>query len=230
MPRKKFHNWHYAHWLVNYISLRELKKVFPSFLRGITIDVGCGEKPYRDFIAPYAKSHYGIDFPGMLHNKRFVDLFAMADRLPLKDRSVDTVFASAVLEHLEEPFEVVNEFNRVLKPGRCVIATVPLLWHVHEEPRDFFRFTSYGIKHLFSKSGFAIKTIKAMSGFWVTFGQHLSYMVLRFHKGPMKRVPVLPLIAMLIQGICFILDRIDKSERWTWAYLVVAQKPARQQE
>ncbi|MBN2038261.1 MAG: class I SAM-dependent methyltransferase [Chitinispirillaceae bacterium] len=224
MPRKKFRNRHYAHWLVSHISLQELKRVIPSYLKGITIDVGCGEKPYRDFFAPYAEKHYGIDFPGMLHDKRLVDLFGLADGLPLKDRSVDTVFASAVLEHLEEPIEAIKEFNRVLKPGGCVIATVPLFWHVHEEPRDFFRFTSYGITHLFSKAGFSIEIIKPMSGFWVTFGQHLSYMVLRFHKGPIKLIPVLPLIALLIQGMGFLLNTIDRSERWTWAYLVVARK------
>lgn len=224
MKRPRFYNWHYSHWLVHYISLRELKKVIPVFLRGITMDIGCGEKPYRDFITPFAKSYYGIDFPGTAHDKRRIDLFSTADRLPLKDRSIDTVFTTAVLEHIEEPFEAIREFRRVLKPDGCVIATVPLLWHVHEEPRDFFRYTSYGLRHLFTKAGFGIETIKPLSGFWVTFGQHLSYMVLRFNKGPVKWVPLLPLIAVIIQGISLMLDHIDKSERWTWAYLVVVRK------
>jgi SAM-dependent methyltransferase len=220
----KFYNWHYSHWLVHFITLRELKKIFPSFLRGIVLDIGCGEKPYRDFITPLANRYYGIDFPGSLHKKSLVDVFSFADKLPVKDGSVDTIFTAAVLEHLEEPFEALKEFSRILRPNGCVIATIPLLWHVHEDPRDFFRYTSYGINHLFSKAGFQIETIKPMSGFWVTFGQHLSFMVLRFNKGPVRFLPVLPVIAALIQAIGLGLDKIDRSERWTWAYLAVGRK------
>jgi SAM-dependent methyltransferase len=225
VKKPAFYNWHYAHWLVHWITLRELKKVFPLFLRGIVLDIGCGEKPYRDYIAPLANRYYGIDYPGSPHKKSLVNVFSVAGRLPIKDRSVDTIFSAAVLEHLEEPFEAIKEFNRVLKPNGCVIATIPLLWHVHEDPRDFFRYTNYGIKHLFSKAGFQIETIKPMSGFWVTFGQHLSFIVLRFNKGFVRLLPVLPLLAVLLQVISLVVDKIDKSERWTWAYLAVCRKP-----
>lgn len=225
MKRLRFHNWHYSHWLVHYLTLRELKKAFPRYVRGTVLDIGCGEKPYRDFITPLAHRYYGLDHPGTLHDTSDIDLFSVADRLPVKDRSVDTVFAAAVLEHLEEPLEAIREFNRILKPGGCVIATIPLFWHVHEEPRDFFRYTRYGIDHLFSKAGFSIEQIKPLSGFWVTFGQHLAYMALRYNKGPLKFVPILPALAVLIQASGLLLDTIDKSERWTWAYLSVGKKP-----
>jgi SAM-dependent methyltransferase len=224
MKRPRFYNWHYSHWLVHYISLRELKRVIPTFLHGITIDIGCGEKPYRDFITPFAKKYYGIDYPGMLHRTTQVDIYSVAQTLPMKDRTVDTIFTAAVLEHIEEPFDAIKEFARLLKQGGCIIATVPLMWHVHEDPRDFFRYTSFGLNYLFTKAGFAIEMIKPMSGFWVTFGQHLSFMALRYNKGPFKFFPVLPLIALFIQVVALLMDTIDKSERWTWAYLVVARK------
>jgi SAM-dependent methyltransferase len=224
MKRPRFYNWHYSHWLVHHISLRELKKVIPLFLRGITIDIGCGDKPYRDFITPFAQRYYGVDHPGMLHKKTLVDVYSIAYSLPFKNRSIDTVFTTAVLEHLEEPSDAVKEFARVLKQDGYVIATVPLFWHVHEEPRDFYRYTSFGLRHLFTKAGFEIKVIKPMSGFWVTFGQHLSYIILRFNKGPVKLIPILPLIAIIIQTVSFLLDKLDKSDRWTWAYLLVARK------
>lgn len=224
MKKPRFYNWHYSHWLVHYISLRELKKVIPQYLRGITIDIGCGNKPYRDFINPFAQRYYGLEHPGTFYDKTYADAYSTADSLPFKSQSVDTVFTTAVLEHIEEPFDAIREFARVLKQGGCVIATVPLFWHVHEEPRDYFRYTSYGLRYLFAKAGFEIKEIKAMSGFWVTFAQHLSHMLLRFHKGPMKLVPILPLIVVLIQIVGLLLDKLDKSERWTWAYCLVARK------
>jgi SAM-dependent methyltransferase len=224
MNRPRFYNWHYSHWLVHFISLRELKKVIPRYLRGITIDIGCGTKPYRDFITPFTQRYYGLEHPKTLNDKSLADVYAVAGSLPFKDRSVDTVFTTAVLEHLEEPLDAIREFARVLKQGGNVIATVPLFWHIHEEPRDYFRYTSYGLRHLFTKAGFEIEVLKAMSGFWVTFTQHFSHMVLRFHKGPMKLVPVLPLIAVVIQAAGFVLDKLDKSERWTWAYCLVARK------
>jgi SAM-dependent methyltransferase len=131
MKRPRLYGWHYSHLLVQYISLRELKKAFSSFLCGTAIDIGCGEKPFREFIAPFAGRYYGIDFPGTMHPKTHLDVFSVAYSLPFKDRSIDSVLLTAVLEHLEEPQDAVNECARVLRQGGCVIATVPLFWQLH---------------------------------------------------------------------------------------------------
>jgi len=71
----------------------------------------------------------------------------------------------------------------VLKRGGFALYSVPFIWHLHEEPRDFFRFTKYGLAHLFTKVGFEVVELRALSGFWVTFGALLSYNLARFNYG-----------------------------------------------
>ncbi|PLX19104.1 MAG: hypothetical protein C0601_02725 [Candidatus Muiribacterium halophilum] len=42
------------------------------------------------------------------------DVLYDGDELPFKDSSVDFLFNIAVLEHVSNPFEVINEFHRIL--------------------------------------------------------------------------------------------------------------------
>ncbi len=67
--------------------------------------------------------------------------------------------------------------------------------------------------------------ITPLSGFWVTFGQLFVYNIYRFHRGPIRYIPIIPALGLAVQGISYILDRIDKSEQWIWMYMVVARKP-----
>jgi len=44
---------------------------------------------------------------------------------PFADSSVDEIFASHILEHLDKPFEVMREYHRILRPGGLLIIKVP---------------------------------------------------------------------------------------------------------
>jgi hypothetical protein len=112
----------------------------------------------------------------------------------------------------------------VLKSGGVAIYSVPFIWHLHEEPRDFYRFSKYGLKYLFEKTGFEIIEIKALSGFWVTFGQLFVYNLYRFNRSIVKWTHIIDIIGLLIQALAYALDRVDRTERWTWMYMVVAKK------
>lgn len=210
--------------LVNHIADKYLENCASLYLKGRLVDIGCGTKPYRKMFAPFVTDHVGVDHPGGMHDKTHVDILSGAYEIPVADACFDSAVCNAVLEHLEEPGKAIAECCRVLKPGGHAIYTVPFIWHVHEEPRDFFRYTKFGLKYLFEKSGFDIVEISAMSGFWVTFGQLFVYNLYRFCKGPVKYTGIIQLAGLIIQGFSYVLDKIDKSERWTWAYLVVARK------
>jgi len=79
--------------------------------------------------------------------KSKIDLFGTAYNIPVDDNYFDTALCTAVLEHLEETSDVTKETHRVLKAGGYAIYTVPFFWHLHEEPRDFYRYTKYGLKY-----------------------------------------------------------------------------------
>jgi SAM-dependent methyltransferase len=175
--------------------------------------------------APYITKHTGIDHPGSMHGKTEIDSIAVAYGLPYKENTFDSALSTCVLEHLEEPQIAIDECFRVLKPGGYTIFSVPFIWHVHEAPRDFFRYSKYGLEYLFKKSGFEIVEIDALSGFWVTFGQLFMYNLYRFNRSIIRILHIMDLIALIVFGIVYLLEKVDKTEQWTWCYLIVAKKP-----
>jgi SAM-dependent methyltransferase len=210
--------------LVNRIRDGHLRRVAAAYLTGDLLDIGCGEKQYAALVAPFVVRHVGVDHPGTLHERSNIDVYGVADRLPVADGSFGSAICTSVLEHVEEPAVAIAECYRILRPGGCAVYTVPFIWHVHEAPRDFFRFSSYGITYLFERAGFELVEVTPMSGFWVTFGQLLTYNVARFNRGMVRRLHLLDPLMLLIQGGAYLLNKIDRSTQWTWAYLVVARK------
>lgn len=77
------------------------------------------------------------------------NFFADAHRIPLAKCSVDVVWIQAVLEHVQEPWVVAQEIERVCKIGGLIYAETPFLQSVHEGAYDFFRFGAAGARVLF---------------------------------------------------------------------------------
>ncbi len=204
-------------WLVYKIADKALDEAIHNYPRGKLVDIGCGEKPYADMIKPHVTEHIGVDLKETLHDKSNIDRLGTTYNIPAEDGEFDSAICTAVLEHLEEPDKAIKEANRVLKRGSYAIYTVPLFWHLHEEPRDFYRYTKYGLKYLFEKNGFEIVELKSLSGFWVTFGQELVYYLWRFRTGGRLNPLwwIIPVIGMFIQGICYHLNKIVHSEGFT---------------
>jgi SAM-dependent methyltransferase len=197
------------------------------YARGRLIDIGCCDKPYGAMFAPYVEDHVGVDHAATRHDHATPDVVAGAYDIPLADASFDTALCTSVLEHLEEPAEALAECHRLLRPGGHAIYSVPFIWHVHEAPRDFYRFSPFGLRHRFEKAGFEVVRLEALSGFWVTFGTLLSYKLFAWKKGRpwLHRLGVIDTATWVVQRAAAGLDRIDRDERWTWMYLVVAKKP-----
>jgi SAM-dependent methyltransferase len=210
--------------LVQGIAQKALKQKGEAYLFGRLIDIGCGIKPYSKLLEPFVSDHVGVDHEVTFHDTSNIDLFGTAYEIPVEKETFDTAICTAVLEHLEEPEQALRECHRVLKPGGIAVYSVPFIWHLHEEPRDFYRYSKYGLKYLFEKAGFEIVELEALSGFWVTFGQLFVYNIYRFNRGPLRFIPIIPIIGLIVQGISYILDRFDKTEQWTWMYMVVARK------
>ena len=214
----------YKNVLVHSIHNRELIAAAKKYFSGRLIDIGCGNKPYAGLLKPFVSEHIGVDHLLTLHGTANIDIFSSAYEIPVADESFDSALSTAVLEHLEEPERALRECHRVLKPGGVAVYSVPFIWHLHEDPRDFYRFSKYGLDYLFKKVGFEIIEIKALSGFWVTFGQLFVYNLYRLNRGPLRWFRIIDAVGLTLQGIAYLFDRFDRTEQWTWAYIVVARK------
>jgi hypothetical protein len=97
----------------------------------------------------------GLDIHPGLH----VDVVGDAHGLSrfLRAGSMDAVLSASVLEHLEAPWLLAAEINRVLKPGGLVYHQAPGAWPAHAQPNDFWRFSAEGLRVLFGPAcGFEV--------------------------------------------------------------------------
>lgn len=193
-------------------------------VRGRVIDLGCGESPYREEILTHADSYIGVDWKKSFHDAGSAGVFADLSRpLPFQDDCVDTVVSFQVLEHLPEPGLFLDHCYRILRPQGVLFITVPFMWHVHEEPYDYFRFTRYGLEYLLRKSGFTDISIEETTGFWQMWVLKFNYHTERFAGGILKYL-LIPLW-WLGQVVAPVLDRMDRHQQETSSYAVIARKP-----
>lgn len=124
-------------------------------IEGRLLDVGCGRKPYRNLFAATEYVGMEIDTPENRANKQ-ADCFYDGTCFPFPDQYFDGVICNQVLEHVFTPDLFLTEIERVLKPGGKLLLTVPFVWDEHEQPWDYGRYSSFGLKSLLEKNGFEV--------------------------------------------------------------------------
>lgn len=131
-----------------------LQQHFPR-LTGDVLDVGCGSKPYRDLVP--AARYVGLDVDTPFTRRVGVaDVFYDGRVFPLPDAGFDGVLCSQVLEHVFTPEAFLAEIRRVLRPDGILVLAVPFMWDEHEQPHDFGRYSSFGLRALLDRSGFEV--------------------------------------------------------------------------
>jgi ubiquinone/menaquinone biosynthesis C-methylase UbiE len=103
---------------------------------------------------------YGPDIVGDIHN------------IPLKENEVDAIICLAVLEHVENPIQAVEECYRVMKKGGKGIFYLPFIYYYHAETgyyKDYWRFTADACDVLFKK--FSVYEKCAVRGRFETSGR-----------------------------------------------------------
>lgn len=132
----------------------EMARVGPQ-ATGRLLDVGCGTQPYR---ASFAVDEYvglEIDTPEA-RARGIADEYYDGGRFPFGDATFDVVLCNQVLEHVFVPEAFVAEIHRVLVPGGRLILTVPFVWDEHEQPHDYARYSSFGLRALLERGGLVI--------------------------------------------------------------------------
>jgi SAM-dependent methyltransferase len=131
-----------------------MKELAPE-IRGRVLDVGCGNRPYQSLVNASEYVGLELDTPENRRSKA-ADAFYDGRTFPFDDRSFDGVICNQVLEHVFEPEAFVDEIRRVLKEGGRLLLTVPFVWDEHEQPRDYGRYSSFGLASLLDRHGFEL--------------------------------------------------------------------------
>lgn len=216
------------HYLVYKFLFRDIQDAVAAHAKGDVFDMGCGNKPYEP-IFKNISSYTGCDIIQSSENK--VDVICSTTSVPLESEKFDTVFSTQVMEHVEEPQQMLHEAHRLLRKDGKIILTVPMVWEHHEMPYDFYRYTRYGLEHMFKKAGFSNINIKANGGKWATLGQLTQNVVdnsLRGKKSILRKILwVLHryMFKYLVNIFYYLMEKADKEEDFiTLNFIVVAEK------
>ena len=133
---------------------RAMTQFAPS-LSGQLLDVGCGSKPYRSLFS--VDTYVGLDVDSESSRRLGVaDHLYDGHTFPFVDGTFDSVLCNQVLEHVFNPDQFLGELGRILKPGGKLLLTVPFVWDEHEQPYDYARYSSFGLRALLERNGFKV--------------------------------------------------------------------------
>jgi SAM-dependent methyltransferase len=194
-------------WLAYHINNKSFTQV-ADMIKGIVLDVGCGEKPFKEEIERSSDRYFGVDWPLTFHKQTEIDVYAnISQGFPFKSESVDTMVAFQVMEHLAEPEIFLRETYRVLRKKGKIILTTPFMWGIHEAPHDYYRYTEYGLRYLLEKSGFIDVHTAPNTGYWIMAGLRLNYYLNRHNKNFLR--PLFPPVFWVVQKLALILERLN---------------------
>ncbi len=129
-----------------------------SFAGGRMLDIGCRTRRYEPIFSNVVESYVGLDWP-QIDSRAYPDVMGDAMKIPFANSSFDVVLATELMEHQPPPHLFLAEVSRVLREGGALILSVPFLEPLHEEPRDFYRFTPYCLQLLLKQYEFSFRKL-----------------------------------------------------------------------
>lgn len=203
-------------------------KVTPQLLRkelkGLCIDLGCGDLPFKKLVEEVVDQYDTLDIKKRVEGVKFIGDIQNLNEF--NDNTYDSAMCLEVLEHIPEPSKALNEIYRILKPGGSFVCSVPHLSRLHEEPHDYYRYTKHGLKYMFTKAGFSVKSITPVGGLFSFVGHQLSSLLLL----PFWHVPVLKQVMffvnkwLLVKLFYFMDKNTDKNKIFSLGYVCLLEK------
>ncbi len=214
-----------------------------SFARSIppgsmVLDAGAGNAPYKHLVSH--TNYESADFEKL--ERAYAEQTFVCDlkEIPVEDARYDFVLFNQVMEHLPDPRLVLKELFRVMKPGARLIYSGPLFYEEHEQPYDFFRYTSLGVRLLFQEAGFAVQRLDWLEGYFGTVAYQMSRMA-RYLPGRPSSIargiaglvlsPVMVLLKLQMMVLSVLFHWLETRTKFTGGgypknYVAVVIKPA----
>lgn len=124
---------------------------------GLVIDLGAKNRMNK-FLEQYKRHKVKARYMSTDIQFGDLDFISNVQAVPLADGSVDAVICNAVIEHVDEPWNLASEIYRILRPGGVAYVYAPFLYpyhaensddEVHDGGYDCYRFTIDGLRYLF---------------------------------------------------------------------------------
>lgn len=134
------------------------------------LDIGCGAHPMGDVnldrYVGEAIDHRLLSELSL--NPKYIPRFVLGDTeyLPFNDNSFDTVRASHLLEHINNPFRVLQEMKRV--SSKHIVIILPSAHRLDAKRGHVYSWTKRAFEHLLNRAD--IKIIHSRVSLKISFG------------------------------------------------------------
>jgi SAM-dependent methyltransferase len=201
------------------------------------LDAGAGDAPYKPLLSHVI--YESADFEKV--DKLYAQSTYVCDlaSIPVPDCRYDFIFFNQVMEHVPDPQSVLRELFRVLKPGGQLIYSAPFFYEEHEVPYDFYRYTQFGVRHLFTSTGFVLERLDWLEGYFATVGHQMSRMAMHIPIAPRDLypglagwllAPVMALLKIQLAVLSALFHALEKGRKYTAGghpknYIAIAVRP-----
>ena len=134
---------------------------YRHLFRGKVLNAGAGS---RDISALIDGDLFSQDIKEAPH----IDYASPLHEIPVDDDFFDAIICNAVLEHVENPEQVLAEFGRVVRPGGVLYLCVPFMQPEHLDPTDYQRYTIDGLRREVERHGFEVSDANGLHSVYVT--------------------------------------------------------------
>jgi hypothetical protein len=203
-----------------YLIIKSFNKIKKNKKNYNVLNIGAGGE-IKNIIRKNFKKVFEIDIDSKRNPDQIIDL--CNDRFSKIIRcKPNLVCIFEVLEHTTNPLKAVNNIYKIINKGDFVLASVPFIFHIHDEPHDYFRFTKFGLKLLFKD--FANVKIYERNG-WLE-AIFVIFIRLEKEKNILSRLlgKTFTIIAFLMLPLILLIQFIFPSKKVTTGYYVEAQK------
>jgi SAM-dependent methyltransferase len=141
------------------LARQSINRALPNFLKlanGVVVDVG-GSGDLSEYV-PAERLVILDRIPGQLNT-----LIADAAKTPFRSSSVARMLCISVLEHADNPYEIILESKRILQHGGLLFISVPWLFEAHLEPYDYWRFSVWQLNRWFETAALQIVSVEAVN-------------------------------------------------------------------
>jgi SAM-dependent methyltransferase len=190
-------------------------------LRGISLEFGATSnknKTFSNFVMGSSKFHY----TNKISNHKFKIFYSdLTKKLKISSNKYNNVLFFNILEHLPEYKLAFSEIYRIIKKGGYFIGSVPIIYQIHADPNDYFRFSRELLELNLNKYKFKKIKIKSL-GFGPFIASYsLLYPYLRY----------LPFLSQICLLLAYIFDsfiqifvKTDLEEIFPLGYFFIAKK------
>ena len=145
-----------------------VQEKYESLYEGVILDLG--GKDLGKFTKPKERVKKWI-FADINEEHNPDIVLDVANMEQIESNSIDVVNAIELFEHVQNIDKGLKECYRVLKKNGVLLLSTPFLFHIHADPYDFQRWTSFKWRIELSNVGFRIDKFIIMGKFFSILAQ-----------------------------------------------------------